>query len=114
MIYRILRDEEWEQARAAGVYRPDSLEEDGFIHAGYREQLLDVANILFAGETGLVVLCIEPSRVTAPIRKDLVEFPEGTHSLHPHFYGSLNLDAVVRVVPLPPNPDGTFNLPPEL
>jgi uncharacterized protein (DUF952 family) len=114
MIYHILRAEEWEHAREAGVYRPDSLEEDGFIHAGYREQLLDVANILFTGETGLVVLCIDPSRVTAPIREDLVEFPEGTHSLHPHFYGPLNLDAVVRVVPLPPNSDGTFSLPPEL
>ena len=113
-IYHILRAVEWEQARQTGVYSPHSLQEDGFIHAGYREQLLDVADILFTGETGLVVLCIEPSRVTAPIREDPVEFPEGTHSLHPHFYGPLNLDAVVRAVPLPPNPDGTFTLPPNL
>jgi uncharacterized protein (DUF952 family) len=114
MIYHIMPGEEWERACAAGVYRPESLEEDGFIHAGYKEQLLDVANILFAGETGLVVLCIEPSRVTVPIREDLVEFPEGVESLHPHFYGPLNLDAVVRVVAFPPRSDGTFSLPAEL
>jgi uncharacterized protein (DUF952 family) len=114
MIYHIVPGEEWERARTTGVYRPESLEEDGFIHAGYREQLLDVANILFAGEEGLVVLCIEPSRVTAPIREDLVEFPEGVESRHPHFYGPLNLDAVVRVVALPPRSDGTFSMPAEL
>jgi uncharacterized protein (DUF952 family) len=108
LIYHIVGEEEWEQAQRVGVYSPGSLEEDGFIHAGYKEQLLDVANILFAGEEGLVVLCIEPSRVTAPIREDLVE------SLHPHFYGPLNIDAVVQVVALPPRPDGSFSLPAEL
>jgi uncharacterized protein (DUF952 family) len=113
-IYHILTVEEWEQANAVRVYRPDSLDEDGYIHAGYLEQILDVANILFPGEPDLVLLCIDPSRVTTPIREDLVEFPEGTHSLHPHFYGPLNLDAVVQVVPLPPSPDGTFNLPAEI
>ncbi len=114
MIYHIVGEEEWEEAQRVGVYSPESLEEDGFIHAGYREQLLDVANILFNGEEGLVVLCIEPSRVTVPIREDLVEFPEGVESLHPHFYGRLNVDAVVRVVALPPRPDGSFSLPAEL
>jgi uncharacterized protein (DUF952 family) len=114
MIYHILPGAEWEQAQAAGVYRPGSLQEEGFIHAAYKEQVLDVANILFAGETGLVLLCIEPSRVTTPIRHDLVEFPEGTESLHPHFYGPLNLGAVVRVMPFPPQSDGTFSLPANL
>jgi uncharacterized protein (DUF952 family) len=113
-IYHILTAKEWEQALAAGVYNPDSLQSDEFIHAGYREQVLDVANILFAGETGLVILSIEPSRVTVPVREDLVEFPEGTESLHPHLYGPLNLDAVVRVVAFPPRADGTFSLPAEL
>ena len=97
-----------------GCIAQESLEEDGFIHAGYKEQLLDVANILFEGEEGLVVLCIEPSLVTAPIREDLVEFPEGVESLHPHFYGPLNVDAVVQVVALPPRQDGSFSLPAEL
>jgi uncharacterized protein (DUF952 family) len=114
LIYHIVGEEEWEEARRVGAYRPESLDEDGFIHAAYKEQIHDVANLLFAGEEGLVVLCIEPSRVTAPIREDLVEFPEGVESLHPHFYGPLNVDAVVQVVALPPRPDGSFSLPGEL
>jgi uncharacterized protein (DUF952 family) len=114
LIYHIVGEEEWEEARRVGVYSPESLEEDGFIHAGYREQILDVANILFAGEEGLVVLCIEPSRVKVPIREDLVEFPEGVESLHPHFYEPLNVDAVVQVLALRPRPDGSFSLPAEL
>lgn len=64
MTYHILPSKEWGRACTEAVYSPDSLADEGFNHAGYREQILDVANILFAGEQGLVVLCIEPSRVT--------------------------------------------------
>jgi len=113
-IYHIIERAEWEQARAAGVYRPASLTEDGFIHAGYADQVLDVANGLFPGAQGLVILVIDPARVTTAIREDVVEFPPGTVARHPHFYGPLNVDAVVRVVDFPPQADGTFRLPPGL
>ena len=92
-IYHIMTKEAWGEAREAGVYRPDSLSAEGFIHAGFRTQILDVANILYRGEHGLVVLCIDPARVTAEIREDLVEFPQGHESRHPHFYGPLLIGA---------------------
>jgi uncharacterized protein (DUF952 family) len=113
-IYHIVARETWAAAQAAGRYAPDSLAEEGFIHAGYRAQLPDVANILYHGEPGLVVLCIDPARVAPEIREDEVEFPEGRVGRHPHFYGPLNLDSVFRVVDLPPEPDGSFRLPPDL
>ena len=113
-IYHITPREAWDAAQAPGRYEPDSLLEDGFIHAGYRAQLLDVANILFRGEQRLVVLCIDPARAAPEMREDVVEFPEGRVGAHPHFYGPLNLDAVFRVVDLPPEPDGSFRLPPDL
>jgi uncharacterized protein (DUF952 family) len=113
-IYHITSREAWQAAQAAGRYEPGSLAEDGFIHAGYRAQLLDVANILYRGEPGLVVLCIDPGRAAPPLREDLVEFPEGRIEAHPHFYGPLNPDSVFQVVALPPEPDGSFRLPPDL
>ena len=36
---------------------------------------------------------------------------EGAGELFPHLYGELNVDAVVRVVELPCEVDGSFRLP---
>jgi uncharacterized protein (DUF952 family) len=113
-IYHIVDRAEWEAARAAGLYRPDSLLTDGFIHAGYAGQVGDVADNLFRGERGLVLLYIDPQRVQAEVREDEVDFPPGHLSLHPHIYGPLNTDAVIGVVDFPPDDDGTFTVPADL
>ena len=112
MIYHLLTASEWEQAKSAGSYSPPSLDDEGFIHAAYASQTLDVANSLFPGQTDLVLLCIDLSKVTTEFREDWVEFPPGTQSLHPHFYGALNLDSVVRVVDFPLGADTQFVMPP--
>jgi uncharacterized protein (DUF952 family) len=110
-IYHIVARQEWDAARARGLYRPDSLASDGFIHAGYAGQVRDVADNLFRGEGGLVLLYIETQRVQAEVREDRVEFPPGRTSLHPHVYGPLNTDAVFKGVDFLPNEDGTFTVP---
>ncbi|HUS17655.1 MAG TPA: DUF952 domain-containing protein [Chloroflexia bacterium] len=72
-FYHIVHQATWEQAAAAGEYRPDSVEAEGFIHCSYRSQILLPANLLYHGQTGLVLLCIDPIRVTAEVRQDRVE-----------------------------------------
>jgi uncharacterized protein (DUF952 family) len=117
-IYHIVAREDWEAALAAGSYRPDSLTAQGFVHCSTREQVVVTANRYFRGQDGLVLLCIEPSRLRAPLRfepPDMPgETPEGTQGLFPHIYGPLEPDAVVRVLPLPARADGSFALPLEL
>ena len=110
LILHIVRREEWERARREGVYCPASLAREGFIHCSTPQQVLRVADASFRGMRGLVLLCIEPASVGAEIR------PEGPapDALFPHIYGPLNLDAVARVLDFPPEPDGTFRLPPRL
>lgn len=54
------------------------------------------------------MLCIEPRRVRAEIR---YENTNGEEELFPHIYGALNLDAVMQVIALKPNKDGTFSIP---
>jgi uncharacterized protein (DUF952 family) len=117
MIYHITRRDDWPAAQREGVYRSDSLESQGFIHASTAGQVTQVANVIFKGQTDLVLLCIDESKVRSkviyepPINPSTGQPEPNVTDLFPHIYGPLNLDAVVRVVDFPPGSDGTFHLP---
>lgn len=109
-IYHITSRTAWEAAQTAGAYTAASLASEGFIHLSKVDQVLRVANAIYRNQTGLVLLVVDTQRVTHEIR-----WEPGTDKpdeLFPHIYGPLNLDAVTRVVDFPPNPDGSFSLPP--
>ena len=108
VILHITRAEAWEAAKAAGAYEAESLARQGFIHCSRPEQVIPVANGIFRGRKGLVLLCIDEARLTSPVR---CENLQGGKQLFPHVYGPVNLDAVMEVVPFPPREDGTFALP---
>jgi uncharacterized protein (DUF952 family) len=116
-VYHIASREAWQTALTTGEYRPPSVEAQGFVHCSTRAQVVATANRYFASEDGLVLLCIETSRLKAPLRYEPPDMPghEGRDGdLFPHLYGPLNIDAVSRVLAFPANADGTFTLPPEL
>ncbi|MGY3618012.1 DUF952 domain-containing protein [Bradyrhizobium sp. USDA 10063] len=96
-------------AEESGGTCPSNLERSGavFIHCSTPDQLVEVANYLFRGERGLVLLVIDPDRVISPIRYE----DAGNGKLYPHIYGPLNSSAVVAVEPFEPSLDGTFELP---
>jgi uncharacterized protein (DUF952 family) len=102
---------DWAAGLAAGAYRPASLTAEGFIHCSTYAQAAATANRYFPGRTDLVLLCIEPSRLTAPLR---FEPPPGRTEPFPHLYGPLAPSAVIRVVDFPCGPDGRFELPKNL
>ena len=93
----------WEAARAAGVYRGDTLDAAGFIHCSTPAQLAGVARRFFAGRRGLVLLRIDPGRLAAPLRYELS--PDAPEPF-PHLYGPLNLDAVIAAEDFEPG-DGS-------
>jgi len=70
--------------------------------------VLRVADRLFRGQVGLVLLEIDAGRVRAEIR---YENCEGGQEDFPHIYGALNLDSVVRVLEFEPREDGSFDMP---
>lgn len=70
--------------------------------------MVRVANRLFRGRTGLVLLEIDTGRVGAEIR---YENCEGGQEEFPHVYGALELDSVVRVLEFEPSEDGSFAMP---
>jgi len=98
---------EWELAKEQGEYRADSLEERGFIHFSHPEQVIRVADHLYRGRVDLVLLCVDPTLLTAEIREE----DGGGGELFPHLYGPLNIDAVTSVEPFRPADDGTLRLP---
>jgi uncharacterized protein (DUF952 family) len=117
-IYHIVERDDWDEAVAQGSYRPPSLEAQGFVHCSTRDQVVETANRFYRGQDGLVLLCIEVSRLRPALRYEPPDMPghtaTGQQALFPHLFGPLHPDAVVRVLPLPARADGTFSLPPEL
>ena len=102
---------EWAAAQKQGNYTADSLAGEGFIHCSTEKQIVRVANMIFAGQHGLVLLVIDPARLTSDLRWE--PGVDLASELFPHIYGPLNLDAVVEVLAFEPDADGHFTrLPP--
>jgi uncharacterized protein (DUF952 family) len=111
-IYHLTTPGEWGAATAAGAYRfstrDRTLEEVGFVHCGHREQVLQVAERIYADMTELVLLVIDPERLGSPVREENLE---GGTELYPHIYGPLVLTAVTEALPLRRESGGPFRLP---
>jgi len=110
-FFHITAKSKWQQAQSEGSFSTPSIAKEGFIHCSLARQVVGVANGKYAGQTDLVLLEIEESKVKPKvIHEDLYNL----NDLYPHIYGPLNLDAVIRVIEFPPNQDGSFNLPKEI
>lgn len=92
-LFHVLRSEDvsWE---SDGRYRPASLEAEGFIHASYRDDVLESARLYFPEGTRLQVFAIDPRRLDVPV--DVVETPRGPM---PHVHGAIPCDAVKIIAP---------------
>lgn len=109
LIYHIANAVDWQQAQEAGEYRVStrgrSLEQQGFIHASTANQVASVANAIYTGDRGLLVLVIDDSRVKPAI---IYEPVPGWNTPFPHIYGPLNVDAAVMTLPLQQDDSGRF------
>lgn len=116
MIFHITTKLAWEDAKKSGEYRAASLLTEGFIHCSTLAQVLPVANSFYKDQDGLILLTIEDTLLSSDLKWEAPSggtpppgVPEGDQ--FPHIYGPINLDAVVDIVELISNPDGTFSLP---
>lgn len=107
-LFHIVRADLFDAARAAGEYLPEGYERDGFIHCSYREQVVGVANHLYRGQEGLVLLEIRREALESEV---IDENLEGGETLFPHIYGPLPTSAVAAIHELQARSDGTFELP---
>ena len=88
-----------------------ALDNEGFIHCSTPAQLLIPANAIYRGQQDLILLCIDPGKLT---NKLVYEDCYESGIQFPHVYGDINLDAVIKTIPFPPNGDGSFSLPDSL
>ena len=119
MIYHITSHTSWNEAQAKGEYAAPSLANEGFIHCSTISQVLPVAENFYKGQTGLVLLVIDPALLSSTLNW---EPPSGgapppgvpESETFPHIYGPINLNAVTKIIDLETSEDETFILPPNL
>lgn len=91
IVFHITQRKEWENALEAGVYRADTLKEQGFIHCCFAQQRSEVLQQFFQNQDDLVILTLDSEKLVSEVR---LENLEGGLELFPHIYGEINLDAV--------------------
>ncbi len=110
-LYHIAIKEDWQRAKSNNTYTNStlgkSLDNVGYIHLSYAHQVKLVADFIYKGMSGLVLLKIDPSKLTSRV---VVEDVEGTDEKFPHLYGPLNLDAVIDISEFIPSGNGTFDI----
>ena len=96
-LFHIALEADWQAAQATGFYSISTLgltlEQVGFIHLSWKQQLIGTFERFYADAGPVRVLEIDPSRLTAPLRADAI--PTGDQ--FPHLYGPLPLTAVLDV-----------------
>jgi len=108
-IFHIVTEPDWRGACAHGDYRPPSLEQEGFVHFSYRDQVARTANARFSGRTDLLVVEVDPARLELPVvDEDLY----GADEKFPHVYGAIPTTAAVAEHRLSRGPGGEFSFQP--
>lgn len=115
-LYHVALASDWDTAKAGSSgYRTSTLGVDlsdaGFIHCSYAEQVQDIANTVYRGQSDVVLLAIDQEKVTSRIVEEPADRGEHEGEEYPHIYGPIDMEAVVEVWRLEPREDGTFELP---
>ena len=93
MIYHITTQEEIDNAAVTGTFSAPSLKTEGFIHTCEKEQIQRVIDRYYSGRTGLFLLHIDETKLTALLKYELAP---SVNEMFPHIFGTINMDAVVR------------------
>ncbi|MEO7766393.1 MAG: DUF952 domain-containing protein [Ferruginibacter sp.] len=93
MIYHVVPAQQWEAAQAKGLYEPDSLAIEGFIHASKESQVKGVLERYYPNQTGLLLLHIDEDKLSSALK---YEWAASVQDEFQHIFGGLNLDAVIK------------------
>ena len=98
-LFHLALKGDWEQARETGTYqwstRGMRLVEVGFIHCSWQEQVAKTFERFYADAGDVLLLEIDPTLLSAPLRAAAIP----TGELFPHLYGHLPIEAVRTFTP---------------
>ena len=119
MILHLLSRDSWVEAQAHGQLIAPSVAIEGFAHCSTEHQMVDVANKYYRGTSNMVLLNVDPTKLTSELKFEPPAHIDGSpalphESLFPHIYGPINLDAVIEVIDFPCDKRGEFIAPPQL
>ena len=107
VLYKICTRAEWQLAEGRGAFTGSAVDRaDGFIHLSARDQVEETARRHFAGQTDLVLVALDATRLE-PVRWE----PSRGGALFPHVYGVLPIAAATSVTELRLDPDGAHVFP---
>jgi uncharacterized protein (DUF952 family)/GNAT superfamily N-acetyltransferase len=110
-LVHLLGAAQWRVALDAGTVVDDSLVTAGFIHLSRPDQVALPAQRLFAGGHDVLLLVIDPARLSAEVRWEPGNSHDDASLRFPHLYGPLPVAAVTSVLPYRPGTDGRYVLP---
>lgn len=93
MIYHITTNSYWVTQRESSVYEAESLATEGFIHLSTKEQVAGVLERYYQNIPDLLLLHVDPAKLTAELRYEAAT----NNELFPHLYGPINRDAVISI-----------------
>ena len=103
VLVHLIEPAVWRAALTDGAVRPPSLDSVGFVHLSTPEQVHLPAERLYPGRRDLLLLVVDPRRLTDPVRFEPGVPTDPASMLFPHLYGPLPVTAVVAVVPYRPS-----------
>jgi len=95
MLVHLVDVASWRSACALGALTPRSLVQHGFVQLGRPDQMAVLAAAFLSGRDDVVVLVVDPARLTAEIEWEVPEGDGEPLEGIPRLYGSLPTSAVV-------------------
>lgn len=99
MFLHLITPAQWRSALDVGAVVPPSLDDVGFVHLSTPEQVQLPARRLFAGRQDVLLLVVDPARLTDPVRFEPGVPGDPGSMRFPHLHGPLPVTAVVAVLP---------------
>ncbi len=107
-IYKIEDREVWNNARISGSYNGAAIDiEDGFIHFSTASQSRETAAKHFDQRKGLIIAAIDPRMLGDELKWEVSR----ANALFPHYYGVLDMAAVIATYDLPLDASGKHVFP---